>query len=248
MVDAGGYRIRMLIEGRGSPAVVIVSGGFGGASWKTWEDVRGKVREFTRVVIYDRGGAGGSEPAPLPRDSEHIASELHTALRNAGVEPPYVLVGQSIGGIHARVFAHRYPADMAGLVLVEPTPEDFEAELLRTRTPEQRRRLQEQMADFARDVRNLPAGSRAEHDAVPADYQQARAAWPLPAVPVILISSRHVHADLEIWSPAIWLGLHEDLIRRTPGGKHIITEKSDHSIQMSEPYLVVGAIREVVKR
>jgi len=127
MVDAGAYPVLMLVEGKGSPAVVFISGGFGGPL-DADNKVSLKVRKFVRTVVYQRGGIGKSEPAPPPRDSKHVASELHTALRNAGVAPPYILVGASLGGIHARVFAHMYPADVAGLAcratgsVVHPDP------------------------------------------------------------------------------------------------------------------------------
>src|SRR5580700_8212995 len=124
MVDAGGYRVRMRIEGSGPRSVVFISGGFGGR-FESWMPVSSKLTTIARVVLYDRGGSGESEAAPGPRDSKHIASELHTALASAGVKPPYIVVGQSIGGIHARVFAHEFPKDVAGMVLVDPTAEDY---------------------------------------------------------------------------------------------------------------------------
>jgi hypothetical protein len=54
MVDAGGYRVRMLVEGQGSPAVVFVAGGFG-APLESWGEVRVKTSRFARTVAYDRG-------------------------------------------------------------------------------------------------------------------------------------------------------------------------------------------------
>ncbi len=45
-------------------------------------------------------------------------------LSRAGVQPPYVLVGASIGGEYARVYTSRYPHDVAGLVLVDSSHPD----------------------------------------------------------------------------------------------------------------------------
>lgn len=121
-VDAGGHRLHMLVVGESGPVVVLESGwpgcGLG------WERVRGPVGRFARVVTYDRAGTGKSEPGPLPRHAEQIARELHTALGNAGLDPPYILVGQSLGGPYIRVFAGMYPADVSGMVLVDPTQPD----------------------------------------------------------------------------------------------------------------------------
>jgi pimeloyl-ACP methyl ester carboxylesterase len=121
-VDAGGHRLHMLVVGASGPVVVLESGwpgcGLG------WERVRGPVGRFARVVTYDRAGTGKSEPGPLPRHAEQIAGELHTALRNAGLAPPYILVGQSWGGPCIRVFARMYHEEVSGMVLVDPTQPD----------------------------------------------------------------------------------------------------------------------------
>lgn len=130
MVEVHGYRVRMLLHGHGSPPVVFINVGFGG-SYEIWDRVNPAISQFTRTVAYNRGGTWKSDPAPLPRDSQHIADELHIALRNAGIKPPYIVVGASLGGLHARVFAHSYPADIAGIVLLDPTSEDFLGELKR---------------------------------------------------------------------------------------------------------------------
>lgn len=118
-VDAGGHRVHMLIAGDAGPTVVLESGWPGGLGW---EAVRREVGRFARVVTYDRAGIGKSESGPTPRDARQIATELHTALRSAGLGPPYVMVGQSMGGPYVRVFAGMYPRDVAGMVLVDPSP------------------------------------------------------------------------------------------------------------------------------
>jgi pimeloyl-ACP methyl ester carboxylesterase len=121
-VDAGGHRLHLLVVGEAGPTVVLESGwpgcGIG------WDRVRGPVARFARVVTYDRAGTGKSEPGPLPRHARHIAGELHTALHNAGLPPPYILVGQSWGGPCVRVFAGMFPQDVSGMVLVDPTQPD----------------------------------------------------------------------------------------------------------------------------
>nr|ACS83712.1 alpha/beta hydrolase fold protein [uncultured bacterium AOCefta2] len=119
-VDAGGHRLHLLVVGtaRQKPAVVLESGAGGRIGW---EKTRNQIAQFAQVVTYDRAGFGNSEPGPLPRDARTIAVELHAALHSARVAPPYVLVGQSLGGIYVQVFAAMYPDETAGLVLVDST-------------------------------------------------------------------------------------------------------------------------------
>ena len=75
--------------------------------------------QTTRVCTYDRAGMGYSEPGPLPRTADRFAAELRALLTNAGELGPYVLVGHSMGGLTVRVFAHEYPVDVAGVVLID---------------------------------------------------------------------------------------------------------------------------------
>lgn len=133
LVDAGGYRLHIHCLGTGTPTVV-TENGLGGSS-PDWSLVQPAVSHITRICTYDRAGAGWSEAGPGPRTSRQISAELHTLLANAGLPGPYVLVGHSAGGMHVQVYAGQYPADVAGLVLVDPTP----AQAIIRFSPEQRR-------------------------------------------------------------------------------------------------------------
>jgi pimeloyl-ACP methyl ester carboxylesterase len=112
-------------SGTGDPTVVLESGL--GGSWLDWALVQPELSKIVRVCSYDRAGMGWSDAGPEPRSSSQIASELDTLLSTAGVPPPYVLVGHSLGGLHIRVYAANYPQKIAGLVLVDAThPKEFE--------------------------------------------------------------------------------------------------------------------------
>jgi pimeloyl-ACP methyl ester carboxylesterase len=117
IVSANGTRLSLYCMGTGSPAVVFDSGF---EDWApVWTIVQPEVAKWTRACSYDRAGAGFSDAGPMPRTSVRIADELHSALHNAGVKGPYILVGHAFGGDNVRTFADRYMAETAGLVLVE---------------------------------------------------------------------------------------------------------------------------------
>ncbi len=124
LIDVDGHRLHLLVMGQSdnTPTVVLESGTMAFSSYWAW--VQPEIAKFARVVAYDRAGLGWSEPGPKPRDAQHIATELHTALRTAGINGPYVLVGHSEGGLYAPVFAALYPDEVAGLVLVDPEHPD----------------------------------------------------------------------------------------------------------------------------
>ena len=128
LVDAGGYRLHLYCVGTGSPTVVFESG-FGMSS-NAWALVQPEVARFTRACSYDRPGYGWSDSPPNPRTGLTAAEDLHRMLASAGVSGPYVLVGHSMGGGQVRLFASRFPGEVAGLVIVASGNEDW-----RTRNP-----------------------------------------------------------------------------------------------------------------
>ena len=121
MIDIGGYRLHMHVEGSGGPTVVLDAGA--GGLGLSWELVRPALAKVTRVVVYDRAGLGWSDPSPYPRDAYTMAVELHTMLKNANIPGPYLLAGHSLGGVVARQFAAKYPGEVAGLVMVDSAHE-----------------------------------------------------------------------------------------------------------------------------
>jgi pimeloyl-ACP methyl ester carboxylesterase len=117
LIDLGTHRLHLHATGAGSPAVILESGGL---SWSLdWHLVQSEVAKFTRVCSYDRAGFGWSDPGPKPRSSAQIVSELHALLEKAEIQPPYILVGASFGGHITRLFARQYPAQVAGLILLD---------------------------------------------------------------------------------------------------------------------------------
>ena len=121
-VDIGGRTINLFCSGEGSPTVVFESGGHG--LGYEWIQVQPEVAKFTRACWYDRAGTGWSDPPEQPRTSTTVTRDLHETLHRAGVQPPYVLVGASIGGEYARVFTAKYPDEVAGLVFADSSHPD----------------------------------------------------------------------------------------------------------------------------
>jgi pimeloyl-ACP methyl ester carboxylesterase len=123
--EVGGTKLHLYCTGEGSPTVILEAGA--GSPSLTWFPVQEKITELTRVCSYDRPGFGWSEPASEPLSSEQVAANLHGLLEAAGVPGPYVLVGHSAGGVYARAFAHQYPSEVLGMVLVDSSHESQNA-------------------------------------------------------------------------------------------------------------------------
>jgi pimeloyl-ACP methyl ester carboxylesterase len=124
LIDVGGFSLHLNCAGAGTPAVVL-DAALGGSS-VSWSWVQPEIAKLTRVCSYDRAGFGWSQAGPLPRTAGRMAAELRGLLEQGGVQPPFVLVGHSFGGLVARVFAMQYRPDVAGIVFVDSAhPEDW---------------------------------------------------------------------------------------------------------------------------
>jgi pimeloyl-ACP methyl ester carboxylesterase len=122
LVDVGDHRLRIDCTGVGSPTVVLESG-LGESSFY-WARISAAVATTTKVCVYDRAGRGWSESAPEPQDGAALAADLHILLSKSGNPGPYVLVGHSSGGVYVRIFAAKYPDEVAGMVLLDAQPPD----------------------------------------------------------------------------------------------------------------------------
>jgi len=122
-VDIGGRTLNLYCAGRGTPTVILEPGGNSPGYAQLW--LQSKMAGFTRTCWYDRAGVGWSDPPKSPRTSASIVSDLHEALQRAGVLPPYVMAGGSVGGEYVHIYTARYPADVAGLVLIDSAVPDM---------------------------------------------------------------------------------------------------------------------------
>ena len=115
--DVGGHKLHFHLRGTG-PSVVMDSGN-GEAGSYAWFGVEEQISAFAHVLTYDRAGTGWSEAGPAPRTSDREVEELRELLQQIEMPQPYILVGHSRGGFNMRLFASKYPDEVAGLVLVD---------------------------------------------------------------------------------------------------------------------------------
>jgi pimeloyl-ACP methyl ester carboxylesterase len=247
-VDVGGYHLYLQCLGTGSPTVVLEAGLDEPA--EAWGLVPAAVARFTRVCAYDRAGVGGSDAGPRPRTSATIATALHTLLHRAGIPGPYVLVGHSIGGFHVRVYAHRYPGEVVGLVLVDAShPDQLVREL--AVLPPYRPGENPALTAGRADLDNVQPDPQEGFAWVPS-AEQVRATGPLGALPLVVLTRGH--SPLPSSFPAgtrarlegVWRVLQDELAGLSTRSAHVLARQSGHFIQLDQPALVVGAIQQVV--
>ncbi len=268
LVEVGGHRLRIECSGQGHPAVVL-DHGLGGSAGD-WRYVRERLARTSRVCSYDRAGYGASEPGPPPRTSARIASELRTLLSRAGIPGPYVLAGHSIGGYNVRMFAHLFPRDVQGLVLVDAPFEGqvggfFQNRMIRRIDPQGV--LQQfwdsgilsalSQIDLAAFAPMLGYRDQALQTIVAelAAFEESSRELAMtrldPEMPVIVV----IHGRRIIPGGVLGAEMEDDwdrhqreFVSRFKNGRVIVARGSGHDIPLEEPDLVGDAIRSVLRR
>jgi pimeloyl-ACP methyl ester carboxylesterase len=127
LIAVNDHRLHIYSTGEGNPTVVFESGGLG---WSLdWHLVQTEVAKFTCACSYDRAGFGWSDAGPTPRTSDQIVNELHTLLTKAERKKPYIFVGASFGGHIVRLFTHKHPDEVAGVILLDARHEAINSKI-----------------------------------------------------------------------------------------------------------------------
>jgi pimeloyl-ACP methyl ester carboxylesterase len=142
-VNIGHRKLSYLCRGSGSPTVIAEGGpGFSFSEALTrpkpigWQLVYLQVKNKTRMCVYDRANVGKSDKAPTPRTILDADHDLHALLRHAHIKPPYVLIGQSAGGLNVRLYASLFPKEVVGMVLIDSSHPDQWAKYREVLPPE----------------------------------------------------------------------------------------------------------------
>jgi pimeloyl-ACP methyl ester carboxylesterase len=215
-VQVNGYKMHIYCAGgiNGAGPTVILESGLNDG-WLSWYKVQPAIARFASVCSYDRAGVGWSDAQPDQPDSQNIALRLHSLLHNAGIKPPYILVGHSIAGIHVRVYQKMYPNDVAGIVLVDPShPDEMNRLPSQFRKGRGQRRLKFELLELAMpfgiprftgrcgegpaEIRNLLRTAQcrtrwmetqeAEFDAFDKSADEGRATGSFGAMPLVVLS------------------------------------------------------------
>ena len=273
LVDIGGRKLHLIERGTG-PSVVFEAGA--GCVALDWTFVQTPLASVAHTVAYDRAGYGWSDPAPAPLSVRQSANDLHTLLHRAGIPPPYVLVGHSLGGLYVLSFAHQFPKEVAGLVLVDSSH------------PDMSRRMAEFLPDLSLLVtagaplglqrllaprgppHDYPAESWAARQAMSGRTQSGRAngrelhtmmtsgadsAFILTpftrAIPLIVLTHSKPRPGLSPektrrWESE-WTTMQRELAALSPVGTQCVVPDSSHMIPFDQPAAIVDAVNEILR-
>ncbi len=123
-VDVGGHKLHYVKKGSGETATIIFESGADFGGHVIWKSIQEKLSQNFTTLSYDRAGVLHSQRGTNPKNIASISDELHTMLEKLDLPKPYIFVGHSLAGLTLRAFMDKYPQNVAGMVLLDPTHPD----------------------------------------------------------------------------------------------------------------------------
>ncbi|WP_068618411.1 alpha/beta fold hydrolase [Paenibacillus tuaregi] len=229
------------LSGAGSPTVVLINGGSGPI--EGWLRIYHDIAEMTRVVAYNRLGVGGSDKPTAPQHGRAVVSTLKELLQELHIAPPFILVGHSLGGLYANLFARLYPGQTAGVVLLDSShPLDLS---INTAQGPIIRGINKLLGAF--DA--FPAHRKwNEVHYVEETAEQIAKAGAFPQVPLFVVSGGKKPPFMPESAFEIRRINQRDFLKLSGQSTHLIAAGSGHFPQFSEPDIVTKAITECIKQ
>jgi pimeloyl-ACP methyl ester carboxylesterase len=267
LYSVGDHRLHLSCRGKSGPTVVLISG-IGGVS-DSWVNVTDQLDSDTRVCAYDRAGQAWSDDVSSPQDGIAAAKDLHRLLDAAGEQGPFVLVGHSIGGPYAMVYAEQYPDQVAGMVLLDgSSPYQFTAMPDYPGQFAAMRRMYSvlpavvrmgagrliatgpgypsEIADRLHAMTSTPRAARNARDeitTVPQLFEQAQALTTLGDLPLVVLTASESRENTEGWADA-----QDEIAELSTNSAHVEVDSSHQGLVGDETTAAESAraIEEVI--
>jgi pimeloyl-ACP methyl ester carboxylesterase len=222
------------------PVTVVLAAGAGQAS-RTWTSIRPSLTTSARVVTFDRPGLGQSLPGELPRTPTRIARELRTVVDSLGISGPLILVGHSMGGVHALRYATLFPEGVIGVVILDTPPPGFEERRLMLLSPEEREERQRLLRSGLVDA---PETVRLEREGAQPSSEWDFSAFPhtLPLVVVVADSQDFGTLGSQTAHRQVWMDGSRSWLNLSSAARIVIAEGSGHMVHRDRPDIVLRAV------
>lgn len=265
LVDVGGYKLHVQVMGatKENSPTVIMDAGVGNNSLD-WQLVQPEIAQRARVISYDRAGYGWSDDGTEPRTPERVVEELHQLLQRAEIEPPYLMVGHSFGGIYVRLFAEQYPDEVVGLVLVESSHPDM-IKTINTGPELKRLRRVAVFKKFGIVRAMLPRLLSHANYLDPVARKQylamnmldsdnvIREALPMYETGITLSDSIDLPVTVisrerfdEVAAEQRWQEYQDQLAALSPRVRHLYSKSSSHYTALADPQIVISAVDDLL--
>ncbi len=261
-----GRQLYLECRGKGLPTIILESGYHNSSDVWSQSDaaapavgpaVLPALARTHRVCAYDRPGtlrytdpptvSDRSSPVAMPRTAQDVVGDLHALLDAAHVPGPYVLVGHSLGGLIARLYAQTYPGQVRAVVFVDAFAVEIPS-LIGTDWPAYRQQLDEPLPQFA----DSPSFELIDIDK---SVEQVVAAPAFPPIPTVVLARTEpfiipptIPAEKGPILEQAWRDATSDLVALRPQTPHIFATGSDHFVQIHQPDLVAAGVELAIQR
>ncbi|MFC3209844.1 alpha/beta fold hydrolase [Planomicrobium okeanokoites] len=215
----------------GKGPVVVFESGYG---WdmENWEPIRKRLAGSVEMFFYDRAGVGKSDKSDGPLHSLQIVWNLKDLLQVAKVEPPYLMVGHSFGGINVRLFAHLYPDDTAGVILLDSCHEDQNQKMVPLFSEQVK---EEYLSQFTVE---------ATLEEFEQSLEQVRGKSLGNTTLLVVTGGTQPHHTAE--SMREWLNFQMELAELSSTSEHVVIEEAGHAVHLDNPVLVTSLIKKMI--
>jgi pimeloyl-ACP methyl ester carboxylesterase len=236
--------LEYIVSGKGAATIVLLNGA--GVTLEGWRALYPAIEQIGTVFAWNRFGVRGSDAPRLAQSGAVVIASVRELLAYAGLAAPYVLVGHSLGGLYANLFARLYPQEVSAVLFLEAThPRDHEVG----------KEHENQLTNALSKVLALPhrffkANLQSEIEATRLIVTAIAAAGPFPPIPVSVVTGGTRPPKWLVSERALQArrAHQEELARLSPQGEHVVAANSGHFPQLSEPDLVLDMLRRLVQR
>jgi pimeloyl-ACP methyl ester carboxylesterase len=124
LILVGDHRLSISLHGpprstKTDPLLILIPGTAGTTA--KWPALIRALSPLIRILSLDRPGLGDSDPLPTPSPPTltTVSNDIHALLKATNLQPPYILLGHSWGGMLSTFFATTCPSSVMGLILLD---------------------------------------------------------------------------------------------------------------------------------
>ncbi|WDD99297.1 alpha/beta fold hydrolase [Thalassomonas actiniarum] len=234
-------QLEYLLVGEGDTTIVFLNGFR--MPFSSWDKVYSEISEQYKVVLYNRHGIGKSKKANVEQDGNAVVEDLRLLLNQLELKPPFIVVGHSLGGIYANLYARKYTDEVAALVLVDsPYPDELiEQESIKPAS------IFNFLNHSLKSVEKFfDRYKYSEEEEIARTLAQLRKLAPLPDIPVAVVSGVKKMPFIAEKAHALHLQYQKELARMSSQTRQYECFNSGHFPQVTEPGVVVKAIFETL--
>lgn len=207
--------------------------------FNSWDKVYPYIAESSRVLLLNRAGVGLSTKAQMPQTGSVVVDNLRNTISRAGMEPPYIMISHSLGGLFANLYARTFPSEVAGVVFVEsPHPLEI-VEQQKLKPPVLLRAIN----DGVKTIEKLFDKYKfSEDECIQETVRQLETAGDFPNIPITVVTGGRKMPFVPQRAFDLHVQFQAKLLALSSDSKHFIGKESGHFPQITESEEVIAAI------